>query len=305
MDRHSPTVKCLRDQVLTVAVFPRCCDAATKTLRSVPLNRSKKTPENACYRVWHQHIAAFALRKLSALGDWHSKCFSPGPNPQKSGMNLKLRTIRILRPLLDSIPSDSPRLAKLRRRLELGELYRTDLVRYRVERAKEMGATIGKNCRFFSLHIFSEPRLVEIGDNTIMSGNVVLLTHDGAIHSAAYVELPDINGYYGRISIGKNCFIGFGTIIMPNVRIGDNTIVCPGSVVIESVPENSVVRGNPARVVSARSAWVRNKEQSPNTIVDPVYRFPIVIPEDVLMERVGQLAIAEPRMSALAESAAN
>jgi len=220
-------------------------------------------------------------------------------------MNLKLQTIRLLRPVLDRAPISSPRLTRLRRRLELGELNRTDLVKYRVERAKEMGAKIGKNCRFFSLHIFSEPRLVEIGDNTIMSGNVVLLTHDGAIHSAAYIELPDINGYYGRISIGKNCFIGFGSIIMPNVSIGDNCIVCPGSVVIESFPPDSVIRGNPAQVIAPRSAWVREKEKSPNTIIDPAYRFPIVIPEDVLMDRIGHLPIAEPKTFAPAASRAS
>jgi acetyltransferase-like isoleucine patch superfamily enzyme len=210
-------------------------------------------------------------------------------------MNFKLTTIRMLRPMLNRVPGSSAKLTKLRRRLELGELNRTDLVQYRVERAKEMGAKIGKNCRFFSLHIFSEPRLLDIGDNTIMSGNVVLLTHDGAIHSAAYNEIPDINGYYGRISIGKNCFIGFGTIIMPNVRIGDNCIVCPGSVVIESFPENSVIRGNPAQIIAHRSDWVKAKSDTPNTIIDPEYRFPIIIPEDVLMQRVGHLPIDPPR----------
>lgn len=226
-----------------------------------------------------------------------------GQFPPTTRVNLKLKTIRLLRPVLDRVPSSSPRLKKFRRRLELGELNRTNLVQYRVELAREMGATIGKNCRFFSLHIFSEPRLVDIGENTIMSGNVVLLTHDGAIHSSAYIELPDINGYYGRISIGRNCFIGFGSIIMPNVRIGDNCIVCPGSVVIESFPENSVIRGNPARIIASRSNWVREKEKSPNTIIDPVYRFPIVIPEDVLMERVGDLPIDPPRQTLPEETA--
>jgi acetyltransferase-like isoleucine patch superfamily enzyme len=220
-------------------------------------------------------------------------------------MNLKLMTIRMLRPMLSRVPGSSAKLTKLRRRLELGELNRTDLVQYRVERAKEMGAKIGKNCRFFSLHIFSEPWLLDIGDNTIMSGNVVLLTHDGAIHSAAYNEIPDINGYYGRISIGKNCFIGFGSIIMPNVRIGDNCIVCPGSVVIESFPENSVIRGNPAQIIAHRSAWVQEKSESPNTVIDPEYRFPIIIPEDVLKQRVGHLPIDPPRRQSPQESRAS
>ncbi|HKO15632.1 MAG TPA: acyltransferase [Gemmatimonadaceae bacterium] len=185
----------------------------------------------------------------------------------------------------------------------MGYLFRTDLVRYRVERAREMGAKIGKNCRFFSLQIFSEPTLLEIGENTIVSGNVTLLTHDGAIHSAAYNEIPDINGYYGQVIIGKNCFVGYGSIIMPNVRIGDNSIICAGSVVTESFPENSVIMGNPAKLAFPRSMYVKMKQSSPHTIIDPQYRFPTELPEAILMQRVGHLPPREPRRS-LAESRA-
>lgn len=211
---------------------------------------------------------------------------------------LKLLIIRALRFTLSRVSLSTPFLDRLRRRLELGYLYRTDLVQYRVEAAREMGAKVGKGCRFFSLQIFSEPTLVEIGENTIMSGNVTLLTHDGAIHSAAYNELPDINGHYGRVVIGKNCFIGYGSIIMPNVRIGDGSIVCAGSIVLESVPENSVVMGNPAKVVFPRSMWVKMKLNSPFTIVDPQYRFPLELPEHILMERVGHLPVREARRGA-------
>ena len=210
-------------------------------------------------------------------------------------MNLKLSTIRALRSILVRVPLSSPTLARLRRRMELGELYATDMLQYRFERAKDMGATLGANCRLFSLNIFSEAALVDIGENTIVSGNVVLLTHDGAICTAAQKEIPDINGHYGRISIGKNCFIGFGAIILPNVRIGDNSIVGAGSVVFDSFPENSVIAGNPAKVLLPRSMYVRLKQNSPNTIVDPRFRFPAELPRAVLMERVGGLPIREPR----------
>ena len=222
-----------------------------------------------------------------------------------TSMKLKLQIIRLLRFVLDREAFSSPKLVKFRRRLQLGELYRTDVVQYRVERTKDMGAKVGKNCRFFGLDIFSEPRLVDIGDNTIMSGKVVLLTHDGAIHSAAYNEIPDINGYYGRISIGRNCFIGFGSIIMPNVRIGDNCIVCPGSVVVHSFADNSVIRGNPAVVIAHRSAWIRMNEESPNTIIDPVYRFPTVIPEELILQRVAHLPFSEARRPVPAETRAS
>lgn len=49
--------------------------------------------------------------------------------------------------------------------------------------------------------------------------------------------------------IGKNCFIGGRSLIMPGVEIGDGSVVGAGSVVTKSVPAGSVVAGNPARVL--------------------------------------------------------
>jgi acetyltransferase-like isoleucine patch superfamily enzyme len=210
-------------------------------------------------------------------------------------MSVKLATIRVLRAVLAYAPQGGATLGKFRRRLELGELYNTDMCAYRFERAKDMGVSIGRNCRLLSLNIFSEPTLVDIGENTIVSGNVVMLTHDGAICSAAFNEIPDINGFYGRISIGKNCFIGFGSIILPNVHIGDNCIVGAGSVVADSFPDDCVISGNPAKLLLPRSMYVRMKQHSPNTIVDPDYRFPLEMPVELLMARVGHLPVRPPR----------
>lgn len=211
---------------------------------------------------------------------------------------MKLLLIRALRALLDGIPSRHPKLVRLRRRLELGYLYRTDMIRYRVERAREMGARVGEGCRFFSLQFYgtaAEMRLIDIGDDVIISGDVTLLPHDGTVHAAHYRELPDLNGYYGRISIGNNCYLAYGSIIMANVRIGDGTIVTQGSVVRESFPENVVVMGNPARIVCTREEWVEALRRSPNTVIDPRFAFPAELPLDELLRRVGELPIREPR----------
>lgn len=55
---------------------------------------------------------------------------------------------------------------------------------------------------------------------------------------------------FGKISIGCNCFIGNGTIIMYGVSICNNVIVAAGSVVTKSITQEKViVAGNPAKII--------------------------------------------------------
>jgi sugar O-acyltransferase (sialic acid O-acetyltransferase NeuD family) len=53
----------------------------------------------------------------------------------------------------------------------------------------------------------------------------------------------------GSCTIEAGAFIGGGATIAPNVRIGRNAIVGAGAVVVKDVPDNTVVAGNPARVI--------------------------------------------------------
>ncbi len=51
------------------------------------------------------------------------------------------------------------------------------------------------------------------------------------------------------IHIGKNCWIGAGSLILPGVTIGDNTVIGAGSVVTKDIPSSVVAVGNPCRVM--------------------------------------------------------
>ena len=57
--------------------------------------------------------------------------------------------------------------------------------------------------------------------------------------------------WLARIAIGSDVFVGARSVIMPGVRIGDRCIVAAGSVVTRSVPDGSIVGGNPARLIGS------------------------------------------------------
>ena len=51
------------------------------------------------------------------------------------------------------------------------------------------------------------------------------------------------------ISIGKNCFIGCNSIILKGTTLGDGCVVGAGAVVSGQFPDNSIIVGNPGKVI--------------------------------------------------------
>jgi acetyltransferase-like isoleucine patch superfamily enzyme len=84
------------------------------------------------------------------------------------------------------------------------------------------------------------PQGIHIGEDTAVNFDAVILTHDF------------INGYAKHHTrIGRCCHIGARSVIMPGITVGDHSIVAVASVVMKNVPPNSLVAGNPARVIEA------------------------------------------------------
>ena len=55
--------------------------------------------------------------------------------------------------------------------------------------------------------------------------------------------------YNMPVTIGRNCWLGAGVIVMPGVSIGDNSVIGAGSVVTRDIPADSLAAGNPCRVM--------------------------------------------------------
>jgi len=93
---------------------------------------------------------------------------------------------------------------------------------------------------------FVDDTHIYIGDHTMLAPNVILAT-------AGHPIDPDLRReglqYNLPIQIGKNCWLGAGVIVMPGVRIGDNTVIGAGSVVTKDIPSNVVAVGNPCRIL--------------------------------------------------------
>lgn len=169
-------------------------------------------------------------------------------------------------------------LSRFRRSLYLSQLRRRDILTWRLELAQKAGMKIGQRCRLFSFNVFSEPYLVELGDNVIVSGMVKFITHDGAVFVQQGMK-KNLVGHFGRIRVGSNTFIGMDATIMPNVEIGSNCIVGAGAVVFESIPDDSVVAGNPAKIHFKTSMYLKMKRHSKYNVYCEEYSLFSIPPE--------------------------
>lgn len=132
---------------------------------------------------------------------------------------------------------------------------------------KTYAKLLGVNCKndiriMRGISFGSEPYLIEIGEKVTISNDVQFITHDGSTCLFRNQERYKDVVKYGKIKISNNCFIGARTIIMPGCKIGNNCIVAAGSVVTKSIPDNTVVGGNPAKKICSYEEYLTKIEKN-------------------------------------------
>lgn len=100
------------------------------------------------------------------------------------------------------------------------------------------------------------PWLIEIEDDVDISFDTVILAHDAAPRTRlGYTRI-------GRVRIARGARIGCNVLIMPGVTIGEGAMVGAASVITRDVPPETLVGGNPAKVIATVADYCAKQQES-------------------------------------------
>ena len=94
--------------------------------------------------------------------------------------------------------------------------------------------------------------LINIGNNCMISQGVTIVTSNHGIAKDIPIAKQNWHSKKAKITIEDDVWIGANSVILPDVIIRKGAVVAAGSIVTKSVPEYSIVCGNPARILKYR-----------------------------------------------------
>ena len=110
----------------------------------------------------------------------------------------------------------------------------------------------GKNI-YIGEEFYANYDCVMLDTSPIVIGDMCLFGPGVHIYTSTHPVSPQkrsMKKQYGKpVTIGNNVWIGGRAVINPGVKIGDNSVIASGSVVVKDVPPNVLVGGNPAKII--------------------------------------------------------
>jgi len=122
----------------------------------------------------------------------------------------------------------------------------------------QKNATIGRRCKISSHTFVCEG--VTIEDNVFIGHGVTFINDSYPRATTSEGELQTEKDWHVETTLVKSgASIGSGSTILSNIVIGENAIVGAGSVVTHDVPANTIVAGNPAKVLRSTTNFSEAK----------------------------------------------
>ena len=102
--------------------------------------------------------------------------------------------------------------------------------------------TIGRNVMIMGGCLMMSRGGITIDDDVLIAANVQLISNNHDLHDHPLLLCKPVH-------IGRNAWIGAGATILPGVTVGENAVVAAAAVVTRDVEPNTIVGGNPARLI--------------------------------------------------------
>lgn len=101
---------------------------------------------------------------------------------------------------------------------------------------------IGRNVVVMNNSLFMAAGGITIEDDVMVAANVQLISNNHDLYDHQILTCKPVR-------LKRNCWIGAGATILPGITVGENAVVAAGAVVTKNVEDNTVVGGNPAKVI--------------------------------------------------------
>lgn len=169
--------------------------------------------------------------------------------------------------------------------------YIRDPLEETVEKLRMQGVTIGESVKIYNSFVdVAWGELITIGNRVTISYSTIL-AHDASMQAGT-----------GKVKVGKviikdDVFIGYQSIILPNVTIGNKVVIGAGTVVAKDIPDNSVCLGNPMRIIETWDNYMekQQKQIDSSNMYKFIYvkgerQFPSNLKEKMISEMINGIA---------------